>query len=97
MDRTVESKEVDHAIVEAIVKFLKENGARSHVKRSKVDIPTCDLVMPGTIRNDDSLGRGPDAKILFGTRGEVAYPIASLARYMAKRGFRIERRQDAAA
>lgn len=88
---------VEQSKVEAVVKFLKENGAGTVVKRSKVNIFTCDFVMPGTARNDDSLGRGPDERILFGTKGEVGYPIESLARYMAGRGFVIETRQESAA
>ncbi len=73
--------------VEKVVEFLKANGGGTHIKRSKTAKVTCDLVLPGTIRNDDSLERGPDERILFGSRGEVAYPIESLARYMVRRGF----------
>jgi len=89
-------KQIKQADVATVIGFLKSNGAGSVVKRSKVAGPSCDFLQPGTCRNDDSLNRGPDERVLFGTRGEVAYPIASLARYMAKRGFRIETRQDAA-
>ena len=92
----VAKAEVEQATVEAVIKFLKENGAGSVIKRSKVARVTCDFCMPGTCRNDDSLGRGPDERMLFGTRGEVGYPIESLARYMAGRGFVIESKQVAA-
>ncbi len=88
-----QSKQAD---VEAIINFLKLNGAGSVIKRSKVAGPSCDFLQPGTIRNDDSLRRGPEEKILFGSRGEVGYPIESLARYMAKRGFVIETREQEA-
>jgi len=79
------------ADIETIVNFLKENGAGSVIKRSKVAGPSCHFLQPGTCRNDDSHNCGPDERILFGTRGEVGYPIVSLARYMAKRGFSIEK------
>ncbi len=95
--RKIAKAELDQAIVEAVVKFLKENGAGSVIKRSKVAKVTCDFCMPGTCRNDDSLGRGPDERILFGTRGDVGYPLESLARYMAGRGFAIEIREETAA
>ena len=88
-------KQIEQATIEAIVNFLKENGAGSVIKRSRVAGPSCDFLQPGTCRNDDSLQRGPDEKILFGTRGEVGYPIESLARYMARRGFVVEKRQAA--
>ncbi len=90
-------KQSKQADVEAIVEFLRLNGAGSHIKRSKVAGPSCDFLSPGTCRNDDSLNRGPDERILFGTRGEVGYPIEALARYMYRRGFVIETRQDTAA
>ncbi len=89
-------KEVDTTDVERIIEFLKMNGAGSVVKRTKVAGPSCDFLQPGTCRNDDSSGRGPDERILFGVRGEVGYPIESLARYMAKRGFKIEQREQVA-
>ena len=91
----MEKNQISQASVETIINFLKHNGAGSVVKRSKVAGPSCDFLQPGTCRNDDSLNRGPDERILFGTRGEVGYPIESLARYMAKRGFSIETRQVA--
>ncbi len=81
--------------VEAIVSFLKENGAGSIIKRSKVAGPSCGFLQPGTCRNDDCLGRGPDERIIFGARGEVGYPIESLSRYMFGRGFVIEKQQVA--
>ncbi len=80
--------------IEKVVEFLKANGAGTHIKRSKLSKATCDLVVPGTARNDDSLGRGPDERILFGSRGEVIYPIEALARYMVKRGLVIEVMQE---
>ena len=83
--------------VEKVVEFLKGNGAGTHVKRSKLAKVTCDLVVPGTARNDDSLGRGIDERILFGARGEVAYPVEALARYMVKRGLTFETSQESAA
>jgi len=88
-----QKEKIDQAIVEVVVRFLKENGAGSVVKRSKVAGPSCDFLQPGTCRNDDSLGRGPDVRIIFGARGAVAYPVESLARYMTRRGFVIETRQ----
>ncbi len=88
-------KQIERANVETIIEFLKLNGAGSVVKRSKVAEPSCGFLQPGTCRNDDSLQRGCDERILFGSRGEVGYPIESLARYMAGRGFTIETRQVA--
>lgn len=78
--------------VAEIVNFLKENGAGSIVKRSDAKEASCGFLTIGTLRNDDSLQRGPDERVLFGARGVVGYPIESVARYMAKRGFRIESR-----
>lgn len=83
--------------VEKVVEFLRANGAGTHAKRSKLAKFTCDLVLPGTARNDDSLMRGPDERILFGSRGEVAYPIESLARYMVRRGLVIEKSKHVSA
>ena len=87
------NEQITGADLDAVVEFLKANGAGTLVKRTKVNIHTCDFVMPGTIRNDDSLGRGPDERILFGTKREVAYPVESLARYMLQRGFKVVKRQ----
>lgn len=84
-------KQIKSASIEAIVNFLRSNGGGSVIKRSNVAEPSCGFLQSGTCRNDDSLKRGPDERILFGTRGEVGYPIVSLARYMAKRGFSIEK------
>jgi len=85
------------ATITAIIEFLKANGAGTHIKRSKTEIYTCDLVVATTVRNDDSLGRGPDEKVFFGKKREVCYPIESFARYMARRGFVIETRNVEAA
>ena len=76
--------------VEAIVNFLKENGAGSIICRSDVGKVSCGMLNPGTMANADSAGTGVDERIIFGAVKKVAYPIHSLAEYMVRRGFRIE-------
>lgn len=76
-----------------IVTFLKANGAGSVVTRRDVAKVSCGFLHPRTLANDDSAGEGPEKRVLFGARGKIAYPVESLAKYMAKRGFRIESRK----
>ena len=90
-------KKVQTADIEDIVNFLKENGAGSVIRRSDVGKVSCGLLNPGTCANADSAGTGVDERITFGAVKKVSYPIESLARYMVKRGFVIESRQDDAA
>ena len=89
----MKKKEVDATLVERVAGFLESNGAGSVIKRSKVAKYSCDFLHPGTCRNDDSLGRGPDERVLFGAKRAVGYPLKSLARYMVHRGFVFEKHQ----
>ena len=82
--------------IEEIIKFLRENGAGSVIKRTDVKKVTCGLVSGGTLANEDHRGEGPVEKIVFsaqGPHGLIGYPIESLARYMEKRGFYLETRE----
>jgi len=87
----------DQAQTERIIHFLRENGAGSLVRRSDVSTVSCGMLNPGTMANDDSAGRGPCERIVFGKIGKVSYPVKSLAKYMARRGFVIETRNIEAA
>ena len=79
--------------VEQIVEYLKKNGAGEVVRRPDVGKVTNGFLHPATLANKDCEGCGPDSRVLFGHR--VGYPIESLARYMASKGFFIERQQVA--
>ncbi len=73
-----------------IIKLLRDNGAPDIIIRRDVGKYSCGFVHPLTVRNADSRGYGPDQRMLLGSRKAVGYPIASLARYMAGRGFYFE-------
>jgi hypothetical protein len=74
--------------VEQIVEFLRTPGAGQIIRRPDVGKVTNGFLHPATLANKDSEGTGPDSRVLFGHR--VGYPIESLARYMAKKGFFFE-------
>lgn len=86
---------IDAAQVQRVIEFLKSNGAETHVQRSDVGRVSCGMLNSGTCANDDCLKRGPDERVVFGSIGKVSYPVESLARYMAGRGFVIEKQQAA--
>lgn len=76
-----------------IVKFLEDNGAPAVILRKDVAKYSCKFLNPSTLRNADSLGSGPSERIIFGDKKKaVGYPLKSLAGYMVRRGFVIERR-----
>ena len=91
-------REITPQSVEQLCQFLKDNGAPLVVLRSDVAKYSCGFLHPATIRNADSLGHGPVNRVVFGDKRQaVGYPLESLARYMAERGFVIETRQESAA
>jgi len=92
----VKGKRIQAADIEDIVSFLKENGAGSVIRRSDVGKVSCGMLNPGTMANADSAGNGVDERITFGAIKMVSYPIKSLARYMATKGFVVETREHAA-
>ena len=88
-------QDIDAAKVQAVIDFLKLNGAGTHVRRADAARVSCGMLNSGTLANDDSLKRGPDERVVFGSIKKVSYPIESLARYMIRRGFVIESMQAA--
>ena len=89
--------DVDAAVIQKIVEFLRSNGAGSHVKRADLKKVSCGLLNPGTMANDDWKGIGPQERIVYGTLGKVSYPVEALAEYMASKGFVVEQKEEAAA
>ena len=87
--------DLDAAQVQRVIEFLKSNGAGTHVRRPDVGKVSCGMLNPGTMANDDSLGRGPGERICFGAMGSISYPVGSLARYMVRRGFVVETKEAA--
>ena len=87
-------KTVTRIDVERAIQLLKANGAGQNVLRLNVGKVSDDLLQPGTMRNDDCYGRGPNTRIIF--NGKVAYPVEALAEYMVNRGLVIEQRIDEA-
>ena len=86
-----ERKQLTPQTIEQITQFLKDNGAPAVILRRDVGRYSCDFLHRDTIRNADSLGTGPDKRVIFGAKRQaVGYPLESLAQYMAKRGFAIE-------